>query len=103
MAAHSRIFAWKIPWTEESGGPNPQGHKESDTSDRSHTRTGEVPHATHSGKKKKKFRFLSWPRLLLSLSVWWELPLQHTPVTSSLQVDLFWMESISLFSTVKKQ
>ena len=20
MATHSRIFAWKIPWTEESGG-----------------------------------------------------------------------------------
>ena len=27
MATHSSSLAWKIPWTEEPGGP--QGHKES--------------------------------------------------------------------------
>ena len=30
MAAHSSIFAWRIPWTEEPGGYIPQGGKESD-------------------------------------------------------------------------
>ena len=25
MAAHSRILAWRIPWTEEPGGPQPMG------------------------------------------------------------------------------
>ena len=28
MATHSSILAWRIPWTEEPGGP--WGHKESD-------------------------------------------------------------------------
>ena len=30
MATHSSILAWEIPWTEEPGGYNPQGHKELD-------------------------------------------------------------------------
>ena len=30
MAAHSSILAWRIPWTKESGRPQPWGHKESD-------------------------------------------------------------------------
>ena len=25
MATHSRILAWKIPWTEEPGGPKSMG------------------------------------------------------------------------------
>ena len=25
MAIHSSIFAWRIPWTEEPGGPKPLG------------------------------------------------------------------------------
>ena len=29
-AAHYSILAWRIPWTEEPGGPNPWGCKESD-------------------------------------------------------------------------
>ena len=29
MASHSNILAWKIPWTEESGGYSPKGCKES--------------------------------------------------------------------------
>ena len=31
MAAHSSILAWRIPWTEESGGLQSMGLKESDT------------------------------------------------------------------------
>ena len=31
MATHSSILAWRIPWTEELGGLQSTGHKESDT------------------------------------------------------------------------
>ena len=34
MAPHSSILAWEIPWTEELEGYSPQGHKESDTTER---------------------------------------------------------------------
>ena len=30
LATHSNIIAWKIPWSEETGG-RPWGHKELDT------------------------------------------------------------------------
>ena len=30
MATHSRILAWRIPWTEESGGLQFISHKELD-------------------------------------------------------------------------
>ena len=30
MVTHPSILAWKIPWTEESGGYSPRGLKESD-------------------------------------------------------------------------
>ena len=30
MATFSRILAWRIPWTEEPGGLQSMGHKESD-------------------------------------------------------------------------
>ena len=33
MATHSSIIAWRIPWTEEPGGYNPWGHKESETTE----------------------------------------------------------------------
>ena len=33
MAIHSSILACKIPWTEEPGGPQSMGLKESDTID----------------------------------------------------------------------
>ena len=33
MATHSSIFAWRIPWTENPGGPCPWGHRESDTTE----------------------------------------------------------------------
>ena len=31
MATHSRILAWKIPWTEKPGGLQSMGLQESDT------------------------------------------------------------------------
>ena len=36
MAAHSSALAWKIPWTEESGGLQSMGSLESDTTERLH-------------------------------------------------------------------
>ena len=30
MATHNSVLAWKVPWTEESGGLRPKGRKESD-------------------------------------------------------------------------
>ena len=36
MATHSSILAWRIPWTEELGGLQSVGHKESDTTERPH-------------------------------------------------------------------
>ena len=34
MAAHSSILAWRIPWTEEPGGLQSMGRKESDMTER---------------------------------------------------------------------
>ena len=34
MAIHSSTLAWRIPWTEEPGGLQSVGHKESDTTER---------------------------------------------------------------------
>jgi len=36
MATHSSILAWGIPWTEELGGLQSTGHKESDMTERLH-------------------------------------------------------------------
>ena len=34
MATHSSILAWRPLWTEEPGGLQSRGHKESDTTER---------------------------------------------------------------------
>ena len=36
MATHSSILAWRIPWTEELGGLQSRGRKESDMTERLH-------------------------------------------------------------------
>ena len=36
MANHCSILAWKIPWTEEPGGLQSMGCKESNTTERQH-------------------------------------------------------------------
>ena len=36
MATHSSILAWRIPWTEELGGLQSTGHKESDMTEQLH-------------------------------------------------------------------
>ena len=48
VATHSRILAWRIPWTEEPGGLGPLGRKESDTSELSeHMGRGYSPGVSH--------------------------------------------------------
>ena len=37
MATHSSILAWKILWAEKPGGLQSMGHKESDTTEHTHT------------------------------------------------------------------
>ena len=37
MATHSSILAWRIPWTQELGGLQSTGRKESDTTERLHS------------------------------------------------------------------
>ena len=40
MATHSSILAWRIPWTEELGRLQSEGHKESDMTEQvTHTHT----------------------------------------------------------------
>ena len=36
METPSSILAWKIPWTEEPGGLQPMGYKESDITEHTH-------------------------------------------------------------------
>ena len=36
MTTHSSILAWRIPWTEEPGGLQSTGRKESDMTERLH-------------------------------------------------------------------
>ena len=36
MATHSSILAWRIPWTEESGGLQSTGSQQLDTTERLH-------------------------------------------------------------------
>ena len=33
MSTHSSLLAWRIPWTEEPGGLQSMGRKESDTTE----------------------------------------------------------------------
>ena len=42
MATHSSILAWRIPWTEELGGLQSTGRKESDTTSLSLLNTGKT-------------------------------------------------------------
>ena len=76
MATHSSILAWKIPWTEEPGGLQSIGLKESDTTER------EPPQPCISSvcftlgmlcflkKKKKIVFFLIKPKHFFVLLLW---------------------------------
>ena len=49
MAICSTVLAWKIPWTEEPGGPQSMGPQESDTTERQSTRCS-YPELSHLRK-----------------------------------------------------
>ena len=53
MATHSSILAWRIAWTEEPGGLQSTGHKESDTTERlsTHTHMLQPPPKQYANKK----------------------------------------------------
>ena len=42
MATHSSVLAWRIPWTEEPGGPQSRGSQESDTTEQLNQPTNHV-------------------------------------------------------------
>ena len=46
METHSSILAWRIPWTEELGGLQSTGRKESDTTERLHFDFAEILNIT---------------------------------------------------------
>ena len=59
MATDSSILAWRIPWTEEPGGPQSTGHKRVGTWLSMHIQTlsgqgTEMPHATWGNQKRKR-------------------------------------------------
>ena len=58
MATHSSILAWRIPWTEELGGLQSTGHKESDTTEWLHS---------HGRKHQELSKSISLPLQLCTL------------------------------------
>ena len=52
MATHSSILAWRIPWTEELGGLQSTGLKES------HTMVGYSPQVAKSRTRLSDFTFI---------------------------------------------
>ena len=71
VATHSRILAWKISWTEESGGVQSMGSKESDT-------TEHMDHMLSLWNKMGFFlnHFNQKTNILLgrTLAVFWKIP-----------------------------
>ena len=58
MATHSSILAWRIPWTEESGGVQSMDHKELDMTDQTYIHTHTYTHkhthtrtSSHTGRR----------------------------------------------------
>ena len=50
MATYFSILAWEIPWTEEPGGRQSMGHKESVTAEYTHTHTHTKNHTFFTGE-----------------------------------------------------
>ena len=60
MTTHSSILAWRIPWTEEPGGLQSMGHKESDKTEvtqhsRGYRREHGAGRPEQSGRETSKF------------------------------------------------
>ena len=63
IAIHSSILAWRIPWTEELGGLQSTGRKESGTTERLHVLSFFLSQIWQTSSKYEKF-----PRRKLSPS-----------------------------------
>ena len=88
MATHSSILAWRIPWTEEPGGLQSRGHKESDTTERL-SRTSEQDLWARKGCAALFCHQEGWrsgsapPKEALPRGGTWNTPLSHPPVLGS--------------------
>ena len=52
MAIHSSILTWRIPWTEEPGGPSPGVRKESNTAEATEHACTEGQRQGTAGRKR---------------------------------------------------
>jgi len=50
MATHSRILAWRIPWTEEPGGLQSMGSQELDRTEQVSMHTRAHTHTSYPGR-----------------------------------------------------
>ena len=81
MAPHSRILAWRIPWTQELGGPQSMGSQRVDTTEwLTHTLM-----ETKQNKTKQNTEADSYP-ILLDL----ELPDSQTQVLFYAGFSIWW-------------
>ena len=73
MATHSSILAWRIPWTEEPGGLQSTGHKESDKTERLPLRDLHAMSAVMEagGRRRPRAPFPRRDRSLLSRTVFY--------------------------------
>ena len=60
MATHCSILAWRIPQTEELGGLQSTGRKESDTTERLHFHFHYGLSGKESPSQRKRHRFNLW-------------------------------------------
>ena len=71
MAPYSSILAWRIPWTEGPGGLWSMDHKESDTTEHTHTNSNTVPIHVHPPSlsnetlsvQRSRYIFLFYPQM----------------------------------------
>ena len=83
MATHSSILAWRIPWTEETGGSQRVGHDCSNCSDLTRMQ-GELDRTLGPGCSRRHHCwppsadiFLQYRCKLFSPKVYWENPFNH--------------------------
>ena len=56
MAAHSSVLAWRIPWTEEPGGLQSMGSRESDTTEATQHAHMQGPTVQHGNSTRYSVR-----------------------------------------------
>ena len=71
MATHSRILAWKIPWTEDPGRLQPKGSQESDTTEQLNTHRTQTSKKEYNQAGANDFQHLIWIFGVCQLSPTW--------------------------------